>query len=189
MLWQLFGFSKNSHSISFKHPWPCEQNLLVEWEESWNVNIEIIDDTNGRSIFSSNTMAPVMVPRGRAPPLGAILCTHDFYLPDFDVYVAPKNFFGEWTTFTEIEAESRREHDRDFPQPLSAHSSSSSPLPRIFTVDDTLPNTSGGAAGASAAQASGASASRPGLRELLSASASAPASSSSLAAPKRSRPL
>ena len=186
MFWKLYSFSRRHHSITFKLQCPVAQNITVIWEHHCEWGITTIDDNNpNETVLSSNTLVPILVLRGVEPPIGSISCVHDYYLPDFEVYVAPFNPNGEWTTVTKIEDLSERLHDRDFPPPAQprARSSSSSALARIFTVDDTLPKREPSFADASTASASRASAS-VSAPAPTSASASDPATSSA-SAPKR----
>ena len=82
---------------------------------------------------------PLLVPNGRSLPKGNIFTKNYLYLLCFIVVSIFWKFLREWSTLSDIEAESKSQHDRDF-SPVRSCKTSSSSLSHIYTVDDTLRN-------------------------------------------------
>ena len=130
-MYQLISIGHKDHHIEFRLPRSRFYNVLIKYELDRFISYEATEEYGGRPF--NTTLVPLIVYEGVEKPMFWIETKHDFHLRRAKIVMIPEPVGYDWNTLSEIEAESKRMYDQDFPV---RRRSSSVSISRVFTCND-----------------------------------------------------
>jgi hypothetical protein len=132
-MFQLFTIGKNGHYIEFRVPRTLAMNLVVKYEVDTWMGYETRDVANNTPL--TTTLVPLVIKNSDPLPMFCIETTNNFFLRDSKIIMVPEVLGHDWSSFSEIEAESQRIHETPLLRELLERSPTSV-VPKISDVDE-----------------------------------------------------
>lgn len=119
----MFTIGRNGQYVEFRVPRTLAMNLIVKYEVDTWMSYETRDIRN--NVPLPTTLVPLMIPNSDPLSMFCVETTNNFFLRDSRIIMIPEVLGHDWTSFSEIEAESDRIRNAQIlPEPLQQNTSS-----------------------------------------------------------------